>query len=345
MSLGTPGCSDGADADSMALAAAHDAGLVMATAAGNEGPGQCTVGSPGAAPKALTVGNMADMGPLGFFQAFNSSRGKTADGRVKPDVSAPGYQITSADNGTTAGYTIFSGTSMATPFVAGVSLLMLEQNPALSPQDVKDKIMQTAEDWGRGANNAPATTGADPEYGAGKLDAYAAIKSAGAPLGTPPPGPVHTFREGTLSAMGQQIDYPITVRDTRFPIAATMIIPSIVGGSATNARPRPVPAEPERHDRRAVSVLHAPGGARLSAARDRDVHGAGALVPRQWRVLRRHLGGAQRPGVPRGRRARLPCARRWCPPTRRARPGARTARTGRRSRIRPATRPRRFRGS
>lgn len=234
LSLGTAGCSDGTDADSLALEAAHDAGLVMATAAGNEGPGQCTVGSPGAAPKALTVGSMADMGPLGFFQAFNSSRGKTFDGRVKPDVSAPGYQITSADNGTTAGYTIFSGTSMATPFVAGVALLMLEANPALTPQNVKDKIMQTAEDWGRGPNNAAATTGPDPEYGAGKLDAYAAIKSAGAPLGSPPPGAVHAFREGTLSGMGAQIDYPITVRDTRFPIAATLIIPQIVGASANS---------------------------------------------------------------------------------------------------------------
>jgi serine protease AprX len=232
LSLGTPGCSDGADADSMALAAAHDAGLVMATAAGNEGPGQCTVGSPGAAPKALTVGSMADMGPLGFFQAFNSSRGKTADGRVKPDISAPGYQITSADNNTGTGYTTISGTSMATPFVAGVALLMLEQNPALTPQDVKDKIMQTAEDWGRGPNNAPATTGPDPEYGAGRLDAYAALKSAGAPLGTPPPGPVHTLREGALSSSTTQIDYPITVRDTRFPIAATLIVPQIVGGTA-----------------------------------------------------------------------------------------------------------------
>jgi serine protease AprX len=232
LSLGTAGCSDGADADSLALEAAHDAGLVMATAAGNEGPGQCTVGSPGAAPKALTVGAMADMGPLGFFQSFTSSRGKTFDGRVKPDVSAPGYQITSADSGTTAGYVVFSGTSMATPFVAGVALLMRETNPALTPQNVKDKIMQTAEDWGRGANNAPATTGPDPEYGAGKLDSYAAIKSAGAPLGSPPPGAVHAFREGTLPAQGAQIDYPITVRDTRFPIAATLIIPQIVGASA-----------------------------------------------------------------------------------------------------------------
>ena len=234
LSLGTPGCSDGNDADSQALSAANDAGLVMAVAAGNEGPGQCTVGSPGAAPKALTVGSMADLGPKGFFQAFTSSRGKTFDGRVKPDISAPGYQITSAQRGTTNGYITFSGTSMATPFVAGVALLMLEANPVLTPLDIKTKIMQTAEDWGRGASNAAGTTGPDPEYGAGRLDAYAALKSAGVPLGTAPPGPVHTFREGTMPGANKQIDYPIVVRDTRFPIAATMIMPQIVGGSASS---------------------------------------------------------------------------------------------------------------
>ena len=278
LSLGAPGCSDGTDADSQALAAAHDAGLVMATAAGNEGPGQCTVGSPGAAPKALTVGSMADLGPLGFFQAFNSSRGKTADGRVKPDVSAPGYQITSAARATSNGYTTFSGTSMATPFVAGVALLMREANGALTPQDIKTKIMQTAEDWGRGANNAPATTGADPEYGAGRLDAYEALKSAGAPLGTAPPGPVHTFREGTLSGMGVQIDYPILVRDTRFPIAATLIIPQIVGGSSNSTDFDLYLISPTGTDDRAVGVHDAPGRVRLPADDDRHLHRARALV-------------------------------------------------------------------
>ena len=235
LSLGAVGCSDGSEADSLAVNAAFDAGLVVSVAAGNEGPGQCTVGSPGAAPKSLTVGSMADFGPLGFYQAYNSSRGKTLDGRVKPDISAPGVQITSADSGTTTGYFEGSGTSAATPFVTGVALLMREVSPALTPQQVKDKIMQTAEDWGRGSSNIVGTVGADPEYGAGRLNAYEALKSAGAALGTAPPGPVHQHFDGTLSnTPGAQMNFSVVVRDTRFPIAATMIMPQVVPGSTGN---------------------------------------------------------------------------------------------------------------
>ncbi len=234
LSLGSQGCSDGTEADSQAVGAAFDAGLVVAVAAGNDGPGTCTIGSPGAAAKALTVGSMADWGPNGHFQAFTSSRGKTLDGRVKPDVSAPGVEITSADAGTGTGYTTGTGTSAATPFVTGVALLMLQAGTALTPQQVKDKIMQTAEDWGRGASNIAGTVGADPEYGAGRLDAYEALKSAGAALGTAPPGPVHQHFDGSLTGTGAQANFSVVVRDTRFPIAATMIMPQVAGGSTSS---------------------------------------------------------------------------------------------------------------
>jgi serine protease AprX len=235
LSLGFPGCSDGADASSQAVNAANDAGLVMAVAAGNEGPGRCTINSPGAAAKALTVGGMADLGENGFNQYVYSSRGKTLDGRIKPDISAPGVDITSAKAGTSAGYINYTGTSMATPFVAGVSLLMLDANPGLSPQQIKDKITTNAVDWGRGGDNLTAgSTGADVDYGAGRLDAYAALKSAGAPLNAPPLVPAHELREGTLSGTGAQVDYPLAVTDTQFPIAATLIMPTVSGGTSNN---------------------------------------------------------------------------------------------------------------
>ena len=129
LSLGSPECSDGTDVDSLAVDAAHDAGLVVAVAAGNDGPGQCTIGSPGGRAQGAHGRLDGRLRPNGFFQAFTSSRGKTLDGRVKPDVSAPGVEITSADAGTITGYVEGSGTSMATPFVVGLALLMREAGP------------------------------------------------------------------------------------------------------------------------------------------------------------------------------------------------------------------------
>ena len=176
LSLGADGCNSGTDLTSQAIERAVDAGIVVVVAAGNAGPGTCTVGTPGAAPAALTVGAMTDLGPGGFYLASFSSRGLTADGRIKPDVVAPGVSVTSSAANTTNGYSIYSGTSMATPFVVGVSLLMRDANPSLTPQQIKDTMTSTAEDWG--------PPGADGDYGAGRLDAYAALRAAGAPLGT-----------------------------------------------------------------------------------------------------------------------------------------------------------------
>jgi serine protease AprX len=219
LSLGASGCSNGTDATSVAVNNAEAAGLVVAVAAGNDGPGTCTVGTPGAAAGALTVGAMADTAELGFSQAVFSSRGPTADGRIKPDISAPGVRITSAQHGTTSGYVTFDGTSMATPFVAGVALLMRDHSAALTPQQVKNAMTSTAIDWGK--------TGVDSDHGAGRLDAYASLKVVGAPLTTGPAVPVHQFHDGSLPGSGAYVDYKLGVADTSFPIAATLIHSSV----------------------------------------------------------------------------------------------------------------------
>jgi serine protease AprX len=224
LSLGSDGCSDGSDLLSAAVNQAQDAGLVVAVAAGNEGPGTCTISSPAAAAKVITVGAMRDLGANGFNMAYFSSRGPTLDGRTKPDVVAPGFNVTSADAGTAAGYVAMSGTSMATPFVAGVAALMLDAG--LSASAVKAKLMETAVDWG--------VAGPDREYGAGRLDAYAALQAAGVSLGAAPPMPTHRHYAGSLSATGATADYLLNVTDTQFPIAATLIMPGITGGSATS---------------------------------------------------------------------------------------------------------------
>ncbi len=235
LSLGTSGCSSGTDATSQAVNNAHAAGMVVSVAAGNAGPGTCTIGSPGAAQNAITVGAMTDLGVGGFSLAGFSSRGPTADGRIKPDVVGPGVSIISADAGTTNGYLLYSGTSMAAPFVAGTALLMLDTSPGLSPQQIKDVITSTAVDWGRGGKNATAgSTGPDIDYGAGRLDSYAALASVQTMLTSPPTIPAHRRFEGNLSGAGAKYDVALNVASPSFPLAATLIEPSITGSSASS---------------------------------------------------------------------------------------------------------------
>jgi serine protease AprX len=226
LSLGGDGCGDGTGPDSVAVNEAVAAGLVVTVAAGNEGPGTCTIGAPGDAADGITVGAMADFASGGFSQAWFSSRGPTADGRIKPDVSAPGVGIWSAQAGSASGYVKMNGTSMATPFTAGVALLMLEASPSLVPAAVKQILRDTAVDWG------PA--GPDPDYGAGRLDAYAALAEAGAALTAPPPAPAHVHRTGTLAGTGHRAEFVIPVTDTSFPIAATMVESGVTAGWSTS---------------------------------------------------------------------------------------------------------------
>jgi serine protease AprX len=277
LSLGASGCSDGTDLASQAVNSAAAAGLVVVVAAGNEGPGKCTIGSPGAATGAVTVGAMADTTAGGFALASFSSRGATADGRVKPDLVAPGVAVTSAQTGTTNGYVSYDGTSMATPFVAGVALLALDANRALTAADVKAKLTATAVDWGR--------AGADGEYGAGRLDAYAALKAAGAPLTTGPVAPARIFREGTLASTGSYVDVALEVRDTSFPVAATLILPD-VAAAATYAPDfdlylydpaGSLVAWSERVERQ-ENVTHAPRVAGTYRLRISSYSGGGAFV-------------------------------------------------------------------
>ena len=151
LSLGGSGSSDGQDALSMTCNAAVERGIVLCAAAGNNGPAERTVGAPGAAEQVITVG-AADRfsGVAGF-----SSRGPTADGRPKPDICLPGVDIVSArasgpQHGEPIGerYTSVSGTSMATPFAAGIAALLLQAQPGMTPAEVKEALLETALDLG-----------------------------------------------------------------------------------------------------------------------------------------------------------------------------------------------------
>jgi len=143
MSLGGPP-SDGTDPVSQAVNLAVERGLVVVVAAGNEGGwGPCTISSPGVAEKVITVGASDKADILADF----SSLGPTMDLRIKPDILAPGVDITSSVPG--GGYESHSGTSMATPHVAGAAALLQQYyGDTVSPQLIKDTLMYTAEDLG-----------------------------------------------------------------------------------------------------------------------------------------------------------------------------------------------------
>jgi serine protease AprX len=141
-----------------------DHGLVVVVAAGNKGE----ISTPGILPDAITVGAVDDRGTADTSDdvlASFSGQGPTLDGLSKPDVLAPGVGIFSTLSPGSASdekrwphirkdYVAISGTSQAAPFVAGLAALMLQANPKLSAQQVKDTLMNTAHHYDNIADKA-----------------------------------------------------------------------------------------------------------------------------------------------------------------------------------------------
>ena len=174
------------------------AGVVASIAAGNEGgstnnvddvrtPGDCP--PPWLNPDQTLIGGISAVVCVGATDAgdniaYFSSRGpcewESIDpyndypfnpemGLIRPDVSAPGVDIKSCDAFNNNGYTMMSGTSMATPGVAGVMALLLSKNMGLSPEDVCMALETNSVDLG--------DAGKDNIFGSGRVDALAAIEN------------------------------------------------------------------------------------------------------------------------------------------------------------------------
>ena len=174
LSLGGQGDPD--DPVSQAVDNANAAGVVVAVAAGNSGPGYGTLGSPGVARQALTVGATDKSDQIASF----SSRGPAPlTYQIKPEVTAPGVSITSTvPQGTCflcdpSGYMALDGTSMATPHVAGAAALLRELFPAWTPQQVKEALMERAVNLSLDVFT----------QGSGRIDVYASAMSPA--LGNP----------------------------------------------------------------------------------------------------------------------------------------------------------------
>ena len=148
------------------------AGIFPAFAAGNSGPASGSVRSPGAYPESFAVGATSMFDEVASF----SSRGPSPCGGItKPDISAPGDGVRSSVPG---GYGSLSGTSMATPHLAGAVAVLRSINPALTIDDLADILKLGAADV--------AAPGTDNTSGAGRLDVFVsaeiAIRSADTPL-------------------------------------------------------------------------------------------------------------------------------------------------------------------
>lgn len=131
-------------------------GITVVAAAGNDGPDPMSITVPGTSPVLITVGSCDDKRTLRLdddtIPDF-SSRGPVG-GRNKPDIVAPGVDIKSANADITYlpgrkltkpanYYTVMTGTSVSTPFIAGIAALMYEKTPGITPDQVKQEIMKS----------------------------------------------------------------------------------------------------------------------------------------------------------------------------------------------------------
>ncbi|MFJ3403656.1 S8 family serine peptidase [Promicromonospora sp. NPDC090134] len=194
MSLG--GEPAGAD-DPMATAVDEltaETGALFVTAAGNSGPR--TIGTPALADSALAVGAVDATDTLADF----SSTGPAIDGGVKPEITAPGVDVLAARSQLVRGsgmYTTMSGTSMATPHVAGTAALVAAAHPDWTAEQIKEAIVSTA---------VPTPAYTAYEAGSGRLDAPAAV--AATVFGTASAGfGFHTFGSGTDEPVSKPITY------------------------------------------------------------------------------------------------------------------------------------------
>lgn len=153
------------------------------------GDRQSTVIDPACANSVIGVGAHApeDGGSGGFLAGF-SSRGPTIDGRLKPDITAPGVGVASSVNSCTSlsfdqvatvqfdglayPFGRLSGTSMATPAVSGCAALLLEASPFATPAQIKAALLDNARTDGFTGNVPPQGSTA---WGRGKVNAYAAM--------------------------------------------------------------------------------------------------------------------------------------------------------------------------
>lgn len=141
----------------------------------NGGGTSCVV-CVGAVNNSDVLGDFSSEGPATWsgVAPYNdypySSGSSTNIGLIRPDVCAPGVNVKSLDFNTTNGYCLKSGTSMATPCVAGVIALMLSKDHELTPEQIDEILERTA---------VPLSAHKSNDFGSGRIDALAAVNAIG----------------------------------------------------------------------------------------------------------------------------------------------------------------------
>ena len=134
---------------SRAASTAARKGIVVVNSAGNGGPLSPSLGAPADAFNILAVGAISGTGRIADF----SSRGPTADERIKPEVVARGVSTYMASNFTANSFGRASGTSFSCPLVAGCAAVLLSARPDWTPLQVREAIMMTANNANHPDNN------------------------------------------------------------------------------------------------------------------------------------------------------------------------------------------------
>ncbi|MER6447624.1 S8 family peptidase [Streptomyces venezuelae] len=239
MSLGDP--SRTACDDPLAAAAERLSrqGPLFVVAAGNSGPGNNTVSSPGCAASVLTVGAVDRDDTTAAF----SSRGPAGlQHTLKPEIAAPGVGISAAAAGGRGvyAYQSMSGTSMATPHVAGAAAIVKQRHPDWTGQQIKAALVGSA---------ATAVPGDVRETGGGRLDVKAAIDTTvtGAPAVQ---GGTYSWPQDRSDRTAVEVPYTNLGKS---PVTLSLAVEKVTGNDGS-----PVRSRVARLERRTVTV---PAGA------------------------------------------------------------------------------------
>ena len=228
--------SEGCSFDTLqaAVEAQAAAGIMMVSAAQNSGPGCSTVQNPPGIYEATYSAGALNTG-TDTIASFSSRGPVTADGsnRIKPDISAPGTGTRSSTNASDSSYANFSGTSMATPHIAGAIALLWNAMPGLRHQlsDSRDALNNSAvhiSDDQCGDAGPPNNV-----YGWGRVDILAAVG------GSPSPTPTATATATTTpppSPSPTPTDFPPPT-----PTPTTTPRPTPTPRGTPPSRPRPTP--------------------------------------------------------------------------------------------------------